>query len=733
MTAFQPIQIPAPPAKPTLQENERWLEALRFLARHHGLTLSEQSARLAGQWDDSHTFEDRVATMARRLGLRVTFSDPASLRLSSLHLPLLAEMRDGSLALVSAISAGEVVVAPADCPALPHRMLLEEFGSKALRYIQARPAGGLSDERVDLYVKPYDEGWLRRILTADLPRYGHVLLASFICNVLALAGIVFSMQVYDRVVPAESMPTLMVLFLGVVLAIALDFILRRMRMTIVDVLGKRADLRMSDLVFGHALRVKASARPQSTGSFIAQLRDLEQVREVLGSTTLAAVADIPFFILFAAVMFYLVGALALVPLGALVLLVVPGLLAQRRMREHATAAMREASLRNAMLVEAVQGLEDIKTLQAEERFQRQWRHYTEVAGEAQLRLRGLTNGLTVWTHNVQSGVYATIIFVGAPMVIAGDITTGVLVGASVLGSRMLAPMAHLTQVFSRLQQARIGARSLDAIMQLPVDHPEGESRIALPSASGELALRHTRFGYEPSRPILAIDDLTIAPGERIALLGRNGAGKSTLLQGLSGLLDPLEGQILLDGLNLAQIDPADSRREVGLLGANSRLFHGTIRENLTLGAPLASDEAIMRALAAVGADRFVSGLQSGLDYRLREGGGGLSAGQAQALLLARLLLREPTVLLLDEPSAAMDELTERHFVEQLGAWSRGRTLVIATHRTRLLDVVDRVIVLDKGRIASDQPRARFLATQARAAAIQAQTSSEARAQAGGTR
>ena len=217
------------------------------------------------------------------------------------------------------------------------------------------------------------------------------------------------------------------------------------------------------------------------------------------------------------------------------------------------------------------------------------------------------------------------------------------------------------------------------------------------------------YGEQATQIALAVEDLTIKPGEKVALLGRNGAGKSTLLQGLSGLLDPIEGEVLIDGLNLAQVDPADARRAIGYVSSSARLFHGTIRENLTLGARFADDQQIMAALQLVRADQFVARLTAGLDHRLQEGGLGLSGGQVQALLLARMLIREPSVLLLDEPSAAMDDETERHFVTQFAAWSKGRTVVIATHRTRLLDLVDRVIVLNNGRIAADQSKARFLA------------------------
>ena len=287
-----------------------------------------------------------------------------------------------------------------------------------------RPARSAADIRVDSYIRPFEEHWLRRLLLQDMKGYGHVAIASVVTNCLGLAGVLFSMQVYDRVVPAQSMPTLYILFIGVILATGFDFVLRRLRVGITDILGKRADLRLSDVVFGHALRVRNRARPTSTGTFIAQLRDLDQVRDMLTSTTVAAIADLPFFFLFLAILAFIGGSLALVPVVALIALLLPSLLAQRRLRAYATESMRETSLRNALLIESVQGIEDIKTLQAEERFQRQWNHCNAVAGEAQLRLRGLTASLSTWAQSVQNAVYATVIFVGAPMVIAGDITTG---------------------------------------------------------------------------------------------------------------------------------------------------------------------------------------------------------------------------------------------------------------------------------------------------------------------
>ena len=682
---------------------EHWFEGLRRISLYYRLPLSPQSVRQELNAAGSASEDEKVHVIARQLGVVLrpvvmTANDAAS------HLPFIVRTVDGEVAVVHTLSAdGRAGLWMSGEDGLESQVPFEELLSRAQTLFLARPARSVPDARVDAYIKPFEEGWLRRIVMRDVGSYGYVFIASFIANTLGLAGIVFSMQVYDRVVPAQSFNTLYVLFSGVVLAIGFDFMMRRARMSIIDLLGRKSDLQISDVVFGRALRVRNRARPTSTGAFIAQLRDIDQVREMLTSTTIAALADLPFFFLFAFVYWWLVGNLVLIPLAALALLVLPGLLLQGRLRAHANESMREASLRNAMLVETVQGIEDIKSLQAEARFQRQWNHLNTVTGEAQIKLRGITNGLNVWTQNVQTGVYAATVFIGAPLVIEGDLTTGALVGASILGSRMLAPMGQFSQLAGRWQQARVAKGGLDQVMQMPVDHPESESRIHRPRIEGRYRLRKAsfRYGDDASPPALTVQDLTIDKGERIAVLGRNGSGKSTLLLGLSGILDPSEGEILLDDLALGQIDPADVRRDVALVTQNSRLFFGTLRDNITMGAASASDAQIQNALAMVGAQNLVRSQPRGLEHVVQEGGHGLSGGQKQSILLARQLIRDASVILLDEPTAAMDEATERHFIAEFAKWSAGRTVLIATHRTRVLELADRILVVENGRIALD--------------------------------
>ena len=698
------------------QDYRVWLDAILSVARHYRLECSAENVRIASLRADDSSVEDVLRQMARQAGLTIKFASYDPSTLTQWRTPLVVQFKDGQVGVIQVLGDDEQIgIAYSGDQGLQSSIDRQTLLANALRTVILRPARPVSDVRTNDYIKPYDEHWFRKIVLRDLRPYGHVMLASLVANVLGLGGVLFSMQVYDRVIPAESLPTLYVLFGGVMLAIVFDFIMRIMRMKITDLLGKRADLRVSDLVFGHAMRLRNSARPKSTGSFISQLRELESLRDLITSSTATALADLPFFLIFLVVFYLIGGPLVLIPLCALVAMVVPGLMSQRKLARLANESMRESALRNAMLVETVQGMDDIKSLQAEQRFQQQWNHYNAVAADSSLRLRTLTNGLVAWTQNVQSAVFAIVIVFGAPMVIAGDLTTGSLVAASILASRMMAPVSQLTHVLTRWQQAKVALEGLNRLMLLPVDHPEGAQRVHLPVISGRYALKRASFKYsEESRtPALTVNELNIAPGERIAVLGRNGAGKSTLLQALAGGLDLSGGSISLDGVALGHIDPADVRRDIGLLTQNSRLFHGSLRENLIMGAGQASDQEIIAALEITGALEFVRQCPTGMDHLILEGGLGLSGGQRQSLLLSRLLIRQPHILLLDEPTASLDEATERQLIQNLAAWGQGRTMIVATHRTSVLALVDRIIVVDNGQVVIDDTKENAIAKLSR--------------------
>ncbi|WP_231756876.1 type I secretion system permease/ATPase [Microbulbifer elongatus] len=704
-------------AEPLNTDYSPWLAAVLSVAKYYRLDFSAENVRIAGNWSGEETTESVIRSMARQAGLVVRFTTFNSSMLSPWRLPLVVQLKGGQVGVIEAIDGdGKVALAFSGDEGANTSVDAEILKKEVTSVVVLRPSSNVADVRVDDYIKPQEKHWFRSIILRDLKPYGHVVIATTAANILALAGILFSKQVYDRVIPAESMPTLYVLFIGVVIAIVFTFLLQVTRIKITDLLGKRADIRVSDLVYGHAVRLRNSAKPKSTGVFISQIKELERVREMVTSTTILALADFPFFFLFLFVMWYVAGPLALVPLGALVLLVIPGLLAQKKLSSLVAEANRESALRNAMLVETIQGMEDIKALQAEQRFQQQWNHYNAVTSEASLKLRNLIGRLTTWTQNIQTSVFAVVVLIGAPMVMAGDLTTGSLVAASILGSRMMAPMSQITQVLSRWQQAKYALKGLDQIMQLPVDHPQGSKRVHIPNIAGNFTLTQAVFKYSAdcALPALTVSKLHIRAGEKIAVLGRNGAGKSTLLQGLSGILEANQGEITLENVSLAHIDPADTRRDIGLLTQNSSLFHGTLRENITLGAPGATDREIVAALDMSGALEFVRKLSKGLDHMVLEGGLGMSGGQRQSLLLARLFIRDPSVVLLDEPTASLDDMTEKRFIRKLQKWAHGRTLIVATHRSSTLQLADRILVVENGELVLDAPKEDALSRLAQA-------------------
>ncbi|MGN5620405.1 type I secretion system permease/ATPase [Acinetobacter indicus] len=688
-----------------------WLQAVLSIAKHYRIEPSAERIRLQLDWNPNQNIDDILNLIARQVGLSLRKTDFSAEVINPWRLPVLVEFQDGQVGVIDKVDAeGNLSIQFSGDQGLS-QMLASDTLAEHVRHVYIlRPEKSVPDARVDEYVKPYEDNWFWSIVLRDWKRYIDVMFASLMANILALATILFSMNVYDRVIPAQSVPTLWVLAGGVLIAAIFEFSLRVARIYLSDIIGKRADLRISDRVYGHALRIKNSERSKSTGTFISQIRELEGVRELVTSTTISAIADLPFFLLFLGVFWVIGGNLFWVMLIVVPLMIIPGILAQKPLAKLANEGMREGAIRNAMLVESVQGIEDIKLLRAEARFQNQWNHMNEVSADIAMRQRKIVGVMTAWTQKIQGLTFAIVVLVGCFAVMDGEMTTGALVACSILSSRMLAPISQIAGVLGRLQQAKVAKQGLDELMKKPVDQPEHSHLIHRPVLNGHYELSGVSFKYgeDDAKPTLMVAKLEIKAGEKIAILGRNGAGKSTLLQLFSGMQTPNQGKIKLDGVELGLIDPADVRRDMGLLNQNAHLFFGTVRENLTLGAPLANDDDILQALRITGALAFVQEKKEGLDHLILEGGVGFSGGQKQALLLARLLLRQPNILLLDEPTAAIDDVSEKQLIDHLKMWLGHRTLVVATHRRAVLELVDRIIVVNDGKIVMDGPRDQIL-------------------------
>ncbi len=688
-----------------------WLQAVLAIAKHYRIEPSEERLRLQLDWNPSQSLDDILSLVSRQIGMSLRKTEFSEDILNPWRLPLLIQMQDGQVGVLNQLDVnGNANIQFSGDQGLAQVLTVELLKENVNNVYILRPEKSIPDVRIDEYIKPYEPSWFWSIVLKDWKRYLDVMFASLMANILALATVLFSMNVYDRVIPAQSVPTLWVLAGGVLIAAIFEFCLRVARIYLSDIIGKRADLKISDKVFGHALRIKNKERSKSTGTFISQIRELEGVRELVTSTTISAIADLPFFFLFLAIFWLIGGNLFWVMVLVVPLMIIPGILIQKPLAKLASEGMREGAIRNATLVEAVQGIEDIKLLRAESRFQNQWNHMNEAAADISMRQRKLVGIVGAWTQKVQGLTFALVVLVGCFAVMKGEMTTGALVACSILSSRMLGPIAQISGVLGRFQQAKVAKTSLDELMKKPVDQAPNTHLIHRPVLNGHYELNNIVFKYSENdaKSTLIIPKLEIQAGEKIAILGRNGAGKSTLLQLLSGMQEPVQGKINLDGVDLGLIDPTDVRRDMGLLNQNAHLFFGSVRENLTLGSPLATDQELLNVLKLTGALNFVLDKKEGLDHQILEGGVGFSGGQRQALLLSRLLLRQPNILLLDEPTAAIDDVSEKQLIQNLKGWLGQKTLVIATHRRAVLELVDRIIVVHDGKIVMDGPKEKVL-------------------------
>ncbi len=698
-------------------DTESWINVMVRAAGRFGLPADAPAVRQQMRWFETLPLSGRLERLSGLMGLQVRLLPLQNLRWSAQNLPVILQLETGELLLIEALDAdglatywlsngGDLVREE------PLETLLTRVKPEAVMLgIAARGR----DSRVDEFTQPWEAHWFWRHFRHTGRKLSEIALASVTSNVLALGGILFSMQVYDRVIPAQSFPTLWVLFFGVLLAAAFEFFIRLARTHVSDIMGKHIDLKVSSLFFARALAIKNDSRPKSTGSFISQLREIDQVRELLTSTTVGAAMDIPFVILFLGIMALVGGPLVVIPLIAIPLIVIPGLLVQWPMAKLAKEGMRESAIRNAVLVESIEGVEDIKALQAEPYFQRQWEHTHSVGANIGMKQRVWGARLSGWASTVQQITYAGMLVYGTFLVLDGAITTGTLVACSLLSSRTIAPLMQLTMVFSRWQHAKMAMTGLNDLLKKPLDKEADKKMAHCPVLAGHYQVQQVQYSYDVEKgdQALHISELEIKPGERVAILGKTGAGKSTLLKLLSGQAQASKGKIIIDGVDMAHIDPVDVRRQVGYLSQDSRLFFGTLRQNLMLGHPHATEAELIQALRISGAIGMIQQDAASLDRLINEGGRGLSGGQRQMVLLSRLIVRNPQIVLLDEPTASMDEQLEAWVIRQLQQWLTGRTLVLVTHRPALLNLVDRIVVMENGKVVADGPRDTLLQQAAR--------------------
>lgn len=556
--------------------------------------------------------------------------------------------------------------------------------------------------------------WLFGTLWRYRRYYRSAAIGAVLINVLALASIFFTMNVYDRVVPNQAFITLWSLAIGVVVAMAFEAIARYVRAHLIDVAGKKADLVVGTLLFRQALAVQMEHKPASSGAFANQLREFESVRDFVTSATLATLTDLPFVLMFIAVIFFIGGPLGWIPLLLMPVILIISVAVQWPLARTMKENLRESSLKQGVLIESIEGLETLKAVGGESYMQRRWETFSALSSATSMKSKSLSSIATGAVAFVQQIQTVALIVVGVYIIDAGALSMGALIATVMLAGRATAPLSQVVGLAVRFQAAKAALTSLNSLMELPVDRDEARGYLGNPALNGQLTLKGVGFAYpappmQPNPPVLQSINLTIEPGERVAILGRIGSGKSTLLRVMARLYSPVSGQMFTDGLDVNQIDPADWRKTVGYVGQEARLFYGSLRENVMIGRPEATADEFLRVLRLTGLDQVAARHPKGINLPIGEMGEGISGGQRQLVSLARSLLARPQLLLLDEPTSAMDSQTESAFLQHLHRSTEGKSLVVVTHRPSLLSLVTRIIVVDEGKVVADGPKDSILA------------------------
>lgn len=683
------------------------LECLLLVVRAHGGNTTRDAAVAGLPLEEGRLTPSLIARAARRAGFTSNIvrrplealNDalfPAILLLTGEQACVLVGWsRDGETARVLFPDLGEAAVE------LPRAELTGRYAGHA---IYARPVFRF-DARAPEVRQVRRHHWFWGVIAENRTLYRDVLLAALMISLLALAMPLFVMNVYDRVVPNNALDTLWVLAAGVLIALVGDLVLRTLRGYFVDLAGSRVDVKLSAYVMERVLGLRMEQRPPSAGSFAANLRAFESVRDFISSATVIAFIDVPFAVLFLAVIAWIAPLLVVPFIVGVILVLLYALSVQGRMHELAQTTYRAGAQRNATLVEGLVGLETVKALGAEGPIQRKLEKSAALLSRVGTQLRLLSATTSNGTAWAQQMVSLAMIVLGVHLIGEGRLSVGALVACYMLSSRAMAPLGQVAGLLVQYHNAATALGSLDELMQREVERPDDSTFISRQSFRGEIEFRDVSFSY-PGQQVEALShvSLRIGPGEHVAILGRVGSGKTTLEKLVLGLYRPAAGAVRVDGIDLRQLDPAELRRHIGYVPQDVTLFYGSLRENIAMGAPLAEDEAVLRAAETAGILDLVNAHPQGFDLIVGERGESLSGGQRQGVAIARAILGDPQILLLDEPTASMDHASEEELKRRLRAFAQGRTMIVVTHRTSLLELVDRIIVVDGGKVVADGPR-----------------------------
>ncbi|GAL35456.1 ABC transporter transmembrane region:ABC transporter:peptidase C39 bacteriocin processing [Vibrio maritimus] len=687
------------------------LNSLIYISRYYGLANSPEALVNGLPLSSGKLTPFLLPRSAERAGL-VAKENRADLdAIPTIVFPVILLLKGGDACVLNSIDKerNEAEVITLESGMVPISIALDDLIAQySGRYFLVKKQFRY-DERSPEVLKTRDGHWFWGTLWESKRIYRDVLIASLLINIFAIAAPLFTRLVYDKVVPNLAFETLWVLAAGIFIVFGFDLLLKLMRSYFIDVAGKKSDILISSKLFSKVMGIRMESRPPSVGAFARHLQEFESIREFFTSATIASLIDLPFALLFLVIIWLMAGNLVIIPIVGVVILIIYSLLIQGPLRKTIDEGSRLASQKYANLIESLAGLETVKIFGAQSQYQYRWEEAVAHMANWNIKSKRITDGIQNTAGFVQQSANIGMIILGVYLIAEGELTMGGLIAATMLSSRAIGPLVQLSLLSTRYNQAKSSMTIIEQVMAMPDEQEEGKRYIHRPIIHGKIELDRVTFHY-PDSPMASIRDLslTIEPGEKVAIIGRIGSGKTTLERLIMGLYQPTEGHVRIDETDIAQLHHVDVRRNIGCVPQDCALFYGSIRDNITLGRPLVDDRDVMDAANRAGVTVFTQQDPAGLERQVGEGGLLLSGGQRQAVAIARALLARPPILIMDEPTSSMDNRSELHIKTQLKQLKESETLLLITHKTSMLDVVDRVIVMEKGTIIADGPKAQVL-------------------------
>ena len=697
------------------RKEDTLLESLLFLSKYHKRTASLESLIAGLAIYNSLMTPSMFEKSAKRIGLITKAVTRKISEIDNLVLPAVMILNNNKACVVLNIDLQKnqaTLIMPhlsSDSQINLSINELEKLYTGNLFIV--KPAYNF-ENRVDKEIGIDDsKKWFWRTMQKNMSIYKLVIIAAILINIFVIFVPLFTMNVYDRVLPNKAVDTLWVLLVGIVFVLIFDFILKLLRAYFIEQAGKRADIRMSSKIFDQLLNIKLDVKPSSTGMFVSRLQSFESVREFFTTATITAFVDLPFVILFVIIIFYIGGPLGYISLFTMLIAVAFAWFMQKPLKKTILNSAKEEQIKQTVLTETVTGLEIIKSVRAQNRMRTHWEKSISQTSYYGNKAHYLSQVVNYFVGLISQLSGVIIVAGGVFLASEGSITMGAIIAAMMLNSRVIGPVSQIVGMIIRLDRTLLSLNNIDEIMKMPVERENNRKYLSRPNLDGNIVFKDVNYSYKEQKfDVLKNINLTIKKGEKIGIIGKIGSGKSTLAKLLLNLYEPTKGSVLVDNTDIRQIDPVDLRRAIGYVPQEPFLFMGSIKDNITIGEQYATDEQILKASLISGVHDFLGKHEKGYDLIVGERGEGLSGGERQAVTLARAILSNPNILVLDEPTNMMDELSENQFKKKLIDIIKDKTIIIITHKPSLLSLVDRLIVIEDGKIIADGPKEKIIAS-----------------------